>query len=53
MTAVNITEEIYFGFREEADRRGYHYNDGKVDTPRLINETLRKKLFDLQKEVCA
>ena len=50
MTSINIPEDIYFGYYEEADRRGYKKKDGNVDTVRLVIETLRKNMKKLQKE---
>ena len=53
MTSINIPEDIYFGYYEEADRRGYQKPDGKVDTVRMINETLRNNMKKLQEEILA
>lgn len=49
MVAINIVNNIYVAFYKEADKRGYHYEDGAVDTPRLINETLRDKMEEFSK----
>lgn len=51
MTSINVPEDIYFGYYEEADRRGYRTRKNLVDTVRLINETLRENMTKLQKEV--
>lgn len=53
MTSINVPEDIYFGYYEEADRRGYRKSDGKVDTVRMINETLKKNMKNLQEEILA
>ena len=50
MTTVNITDEIYFGYREEAVRRSMFYNDRKPNIPGLINKVLVEQLIVLQKE---
>jgi hypothetical protein len=53
MTSINISEDIYFGYREEADRRGYRKTNGSVDTARFINEKLRENMEKIQKEIIA
>jgi hypothetical protein len=50
MTTMNISDDTFFGYREEAIRRGMLYKDGKPNIPGLINNVLVEQLAILQQE---